>query len=121
MARTNPDAVKEIIPTSLTTSQISAYIDISNTIVTNNVTCGLGADVLEEIERWLAAHLISITQERQAKKEKVGEAEITYQGEYGVGLKSTTYGQTALMLDTCGGLANLGKKAINITSITSFE
>jgi len=121
MARTTPVEVKEIIDTSLTDSQITAYIGIANTIVTNNVTCGLAASALEEIERWLTAHLISITQERQVKKEKLGEAELTYAGEYGTGLKSTSYGQTVLMLDTCGGLANLGKKAINLTAVTSFE
>ena len=121
MARTTATEVKEIISTELTDPQITAYIGIANSIVTNNVTCGLSASALEEIERWLTAHLISITQERQVKKEKLGEAELTYAGQYGTGLKSTSYGQMVLMLDTCGGLANLGKKAINLTAVTSFE
>lgn len=121
MARTTVAKVKEILDTALTDPQVDNYIDIANTMVTNNVTCGLSATVLAEIERWLAAHLISITQERLGIKEKVGDAEITYTGVFGEGLKSTSYGQTVLMLDTCGGLANLGKKSISIKAITSFE
>ena len=118
---TTPTEVKEIYPTDMTETQIQAYINVAEVIVAANVTCGLSTTVLEEIERWLTAHLIASTQERQTKSERLGEAEVVYTGEYGPGLESTTYGQTAMMLDSCGGLAAMGKKAIKMTSITSFE
>jgi hypothetical protein len=120
-ARVNSGEVREIITTSLTDPAIDAYIAIANPMVTNTVTCGLGATTLKEIERWLTAHLIAITKERTATEEKLGEASIKYAGVFGEGLKSTSYGQMVLQLDTCGGFANLGKKAASIKSITSFE
>lgn len=119
--RTTADKVKEISDTSLGDTAIEAYIAVASEIVTNNVTCGLTEAVLTEIERWLTAHLIASTKERQAHKEKLGLAEITYNGVFGAGLKSTSYGQTVLMLDTCGALANMGKKAVSIKAITSFD
>ena len=119
--RTTPTEVKEIYPTDMLDAAVQKYIDVANLIVTANVTCGLAAATLEEIERWITAHLIASTQERQTKSERLGEAEVVYSGEYGPGLQSTTYGQTAMMLDTCGGLSSMGKKAIKMTAITSFE
>ena len=121
MARVTATEVRVIITTSLLDAAIEAYIDIANSMVTNTVTCGLAAAVLKEIERWLSAHLISITQERVGIKERLGEAEITYAGKFGEGLKATSYGQMVLQLDTCGSFAKLGTKTISITAITSFE
>ena len=119
--RTTPTEVKEIYPTDMLDAAVQIYINVANTIVTANVTCGLTDAVLEEIERWITAHLIASTQERQTKSERLAEAEVVFTGEYGPGLQATTYGQTAMMLDTCGGLASMGKKAIKMTAITSFE
>ena len=121
MARVTATEVKVIITTALLDPAIESYIEIANSMVTDTVTCGLAASVLKEIERWLTAHLISITQERVGIKERLGEAEITYAGKFGEGLKGTSYGQMVLQLDTCGSFAKLGTKTISITAITSFE
>ena len=124
MARTDAAAVLEILPvgTAMVAATINPLIDVANTMVTASVTCGLGEAILTEIERWLTAHLISVTQERMAAKERVGDAEVEYLGKASaIGLNSTPYGQTAMMLDTCGGLANLGKKSMYIKAITSFS
>ena len=119
--RVTATEVKVIITTSLADAAIESFIAIANAMVTSTVTCGLGAAALKEIERWLTAHLISITQERMTTEEKLGEASVKYAGVYGEGLKSTTYGQMVLALDTCNAFANLGKKAASIKAITSFE
>ncbi len=121
MARVTATEVKAIITTALGDTAVEAFIDIANPMVTNTVTCGLAATTLKEIERWLTAHLISITQERMTTEEKLGEAAVKYAGVYGEGLKATSYGQMVLMLDTCGGFANLGKKAADIKAIPSFD
>ena len=121
MARVTATEVRVIITTSLLDAAIESLIEIANAMVTNTVTCGLAAATLKEIERWLTAHLISITQERETTEEKLGEATVKYAGVYGEGLKSSRYGQMVLTLDTCGGFANLGKKAASVKSITSFE
>lgn len=122
MARTTAEEVQEIMDTSLTTAQIDPYITVATNIVTEHlVGCGLGDTELEEVERWLTAHLIAITRERQASQEKLGDASITYAGVFGSHLNSTTYGQMAAMLDRCGVLASLGKRRMRIRAITSFE
>lgn len=122
MARTTKDAVKQIINTSLGDSVIEALIDSANLMVTNVLgSSELGSSTLTEIERWLTAHLISISWERQATDEKLGEASIKYAGVFGEGLKSTTYGQMVLMLDTSGLMANVGKRSARIRAIESFD
>lgn len=124
MARTTYSAVLEILPenTGMIEATITPFITVASLVV-DDLDSGttLSDAVLTEIERWLAAHLISITRERQAKIEKLGEAEISYAGQFGMDLKSTTYGQMASMLDTSGMLARLGKKALVIKAITSFD
>lgn len=120
--RTTAAEVKQIMPTSLADAVVEYYITVAAEMVDDlDANTTLGATRLEEIERWLAAHLIAITRERQGQKEKIGDAEITYAGKYGMNLQSTSYGQQAAMLDTSGTLAQLGKKKISIKAITSFE
>jgi hypothetical protein len=122
MARTTKDAVKEIINTSLGDPTIEAIIDSANILVTNVLSdSDLGATTLAEIERWLTAHMISISWERQATDEKLGEASIKYAGVFGEGLKSTTYGQMVLMMDTSGLMRNAGKRSASIKAIESFD
>lgn len=120
-ARVTATEVRVVITTSLLDADIDAYVALANSMVTNTVTCGLAASVLKEIERWLTAHLIGITKERQTTKEKLGEAAVEYAGTFGEGLKQTSWGQMVLQLDTCGSFRNLGKRAATIKSITSFD
>jgi len=123
MARTTAAEVMEIMPdTSLTTAQINPFITVATGIVTEHLAdCGMSDAELEEVERWLTAHIIAITVERQAKTEKVGEASLTYQGNFGEGLKRSTYGEMVMMLDNCGILAQIGKRKIKVHAIKSFS
>jgi hypothetical protein len=106
------------VDSSITTTQQDVFITQANLIVNDLLlTCGYSAAHLKEIERLLAAHLISALQ-RQASSEKVGDASITYQGNAtGLNLDATLYGQNAKMLDTCGQLQNLGKTKAKIQSL----
>ena len=119
--RTTATSVKLIIDTSLTDPEIEAFIGSASVLIDAAlVDSGLGEDLLENIEMWLTAHMIASTRERQAKSESAGGASITYQGETGLGLNSTMYGQQVLMLDTSGSFAGLGGKTARITAVTSF-
>lgn len=122
--RTSADAVKNIIETSLSDAVIEAYIASANIFVTDALgSSSLSDDTLENIEMWVAAHFMAVTRERMAKKEGAGGAEIEYTGEYGVGLKSTSYGQMAILLDTTSTLSLLNltaKRPVSIKAITSF-
>ncbi len=120
--RTSAADVKAIMDSSLLDAEVDVYIEIANPIVTDVMDgSGVGTTRLEEIERWLTAHLISITRERMGDTEKLGEASIKYIGKFGMGLESTPYGQTVLLLDTSGAFGDQGKVAISITAITSFD
>lgn len=123
MARTDATAVNAIMDISLTDVEIDVYIAIANSIVTDNLGSLTEFSVaqLTEIERWLTAHLITITRERRGVREKLGEAEVDHADVFEMGLKSTHYGQMVSMLDTSGTLAASGKKKISIKAITSFE
>lgn len=113
--------VKAILDnTTLTNTQVLAYIGSANTLI--NTVFGTGTTaILGELEKWVAAHMIAITRERQAKKEEAGGAKIEYTGVYEEGLKSTSYGQMAIFLDSTGLLAALSGKTIKIYAIPSFN
>ena len=105
---------------SISDADIGAYIVTANTLV--NSVLGTGTDdIYSQIEKYLAAHLVSISRLRQAKKEEAGGAKIEYTGFWMTGLNSTSYGQMVLALDTTGAFAALMKKPASITAITSFE
>jgi hypothetical protein len=103
--------------------EIVPYIKAANLMVTNifsgdTVT---SEELKEEIEKWLAAHMVSSTVWKTAKREKLGEAEVEYTGKFGEDLSSTPYGQMVKVLDTTGKMNNLGKREVVMYSITSFE
>lgn len=109
MARVTGAEVKEIIDTSLSASDIGPFIEAATLLVTKRLSgAGLGADLLKEIERWLAAHFVSMRDQRVSSR-KLGDASDTYQGQTGMGLDYTSFGQQAKMLDPTGNLAKLGK------------
>ena len=122
--RVEADNVSAILDnTELTDAQIDVYITSANIMVTQILGTTLDDDVLAEIERWLAGHMIAITRERQALEEKAGGAEIIYTGKYGMALSSTSYGQMVLALDTTGEMAkaNQSLKTASIYAVTSFD
>lgn len=109
MARTTEDEVRAIIDTDITTDQMTQYITSASTMIDglfSNVS--ITDAMLVEIERWLTAHLIASSRERQAKEEGAGGAYIKYSMLYGTGLKSSSYGQHAILLDYTGTLEKAG-------------
>jgi len=122
MARTTADLVNEILDTELTDTVIDAFIAVANSLVTEKLgTSSLGDTRLIQIETWLTAHLIASTLERMPETETLGDASIKYIGKYWKGLEATPYGQNVLLLDTTGLLGLLGKKAVSIIAIESFD
>jgi len=116
--RTTVERVKALLDVdiSVTDLVIASFIETATTLVTDALgTSALTDTTLEEIERWLTAHLIAYTLERQSKSEEAGSAKIVYAGDLAQeGLKGTTYGQMAVSLDTTGTLKSLygGEKRI---------
>jgi hypothetical protein len=122
--RTTVEEVKTVIDTSLTNTVISNYITSANVFVTDQlVGKGLSDEMLKEIERWLTAHMIASTKERQSKEESAGGAAIKYAGFWGTGLNGTSYGQMAVTLDTSRTLAAIsdGKQFAWTKAIPQFD
>lgn len=114
-ARTTYAEVSEVIETTLTEAQVNAFINAASRVVTTVLAAsGLAAASLEDIEMFLAAHLLSMRDQRAAA-ETIGDYQITYQGTSGLGLDATLYGQQVKLLDTTGLLANLGQRAASLT------
>ena len=63
---------------------------------------------LTAIETWLAAHFYA-TRDNRRTMEKAGSVSESYSIKTGLMLANSMFGQTAMMLDTNGGLAALSK------------
>jgi hypothetical protein len=109
-ARATVDQVKDVISTTLTDGQINAFINTAHRMVQNRLSGkGLSEETLGEIEVWLAAHFLSARDQRK-KQVKADDVAVTYQGETGMGLQSTVYGQQAMILDPTNTLASTSQK-----------
>lgn len=116
-ARVTAGQVMEIISTSLSDVEINAFINTAHTLIQAKLTdANLGADTLTQIELWLSAHFLSMRDQR-AKSETIAEYSVSYQGNSGMGLESTLYGQQALALDWSGTLKCLGLKKARLNMI----
>lgn len=121
MARVTATEVKQILDDStLLDSIVDTYILGANALVNSALGTG-NTDLLKEIERWMAAHMIAVTRERMAQKEQAGSAMIQYIGDYKGGLDSSPYGQMVKTLDTTGLMATLGGKSASTYAVKSFD
>jgi hypothetical protein len=115
MARTTADKVRDIIATDEDIS-LSGFIDTANAFVTwlsgQDSNGDLDDEMLELIERWLAAHFYS-HHDQLLQSETAGGGGGIYQGQTGMMLLSTQYGQTAMALDVTGNLARRNQDAID--------
>ena len=131
MARVTAAGVKVIIPgTTLDDPAIDVFINTAGLIIDGafeNETTVPSETILTEMERYYTAHLISSTNYRLSAREKIGDAEIEYgqKVEYvGEGydrLSATPYGQQVLALDPTGRINKIGKRAVKVLAIKSFE
>ena len=122
--RVTATEVKEIMDSCTTSDTIvDTFITAASALI-DQIFSGdteIGDTLLKELERWLTAHLIASTIHRTASKEKIGEAELTYTGQWGKKLELTPYGQMILLLDTTGKMGNVGKAAASMYAIKSFD
>lgn len=121
MARTTLADVQGIIAVdaSLIPTETAAlgFITPANELVTEACTGTAGPSTaytaarLELIERHLAAHFYTL-QDPRAVTEKADDVSATYQSKVDLGFATSHYGQTAMRLDTNGGLAKLNRKML---------
>lgn len=110
MARTAPANVREIFDTDLTDASLNAFISAASKRVDSVEAADdgdLDAEELELIERFLAAHMAT-ARDPEVTKEKGASFSADF-------LRETTFGQTALDLDTTGVLSEPGTDAPGMT------
>jgi hypothetical protein len=102
--------VKGIIDTDI---DVVPFIQTAELIVTEQLgAAGLSTERLFQIELYLAAHFVAITDQRSVS-ESIGGASISFGSVLGKGLDQTIFGQQVRILDTTGILGNLGKRKAN--------
>lgn len=110
MARTSSAEVEKIIEVEAAID-LTPFIAIANELVTE---CCVGKGYADArlilIESWLAAHFYSVRDPRAAS-ETAGGVGAHYQSAVSLGFDTSHYGQTAMRLDTAGGLAALNTQS----------
>lgn len=114
MARTTSDAVSAIIEVD-SSLDLTPFITTANILVTKHcaeLNSDYTATELEEIERYLAAHLATLYEPRVTQEGVGSNSKVSawYQHKIDLGLASSHYGQTAMLLDWYGGLAALNER-----------
>jgi hypothetical protein len=122
MSRVSSAEVLAIMDTEVTDAD--PFIIPANLIVTDRLgSAGLSDDLMKEIERWLAAHLVSIRAPK-IMEEKIGGASQKYEGIVFIGSKkgldTTRYGQQVLIMDPTGIMLSIGKVKASI-SVPDFR
>ena len=121
MARTTPDAVRGVLSGNYDCNEntnLAPFIDTASNLVDFVRTCAISkgtsltSTTLEIIERWLAGHFYAMSDPMYSQK-STGGASATFQGQTGMGLSSTLYGQQAMIVDTSGCLAKRNKETLD--------
>lgn len=109
--RTNRSDVREIFDTDLSNDALDAWIDTAHNVVQKQLADTadgdeVGSKVLEELEKYLAAHLAS-SQDPRVATETVGDAEFEYQRDP----NQTDYWSVVVTLDPTGRLAGANRRS----------
>lgn len=108
MARTTAEAVKQIMDDP--PAQVGPHLKAATLVVDSVLADHLNdATLLQEIERWIAAHFAAIERPPKTSESIFNVSETLQQGQLGKALDATFYGQQAKVLDPSGRLANAGK------------
>ena len=110
-ARTTEAAVKVLLGTNYDTARspsLTSVMGMAMRLVdwlqSKDVDAELTADTLADIECNLAAHFYQ-DRDKGFQSKSTGGASATFQGQTGQGLASSNYGQTAMVMDLTGYLA----------------
>ena len=99
MPNVTPSEVRSIGDFATEDDIISERIKDANLIIESSFPLRGDEDRKVLLEKWLAAHLVAI-REQPLSRFSVGESEYSFEGQTGLQLKFTRYGQQVLFLDT---------------------
>ena len=116
--RTTSGAVESVLLNDYQTdADLNSYMETASVIVDRVSTCAtakglaLSSTELELIERWLSAHCYAMSDQPYSETETL-TSRAKFQGETGMFLTATKYGQMATTLDYSGCLAEMGKSRV---------
>ena len=105
--------VRYLIDTNLTDAGIDKLISVAQRFV-DPCDGEWSADQTDDIVEQVVCHLIVTAKEPEVSQKKLGDASETYsRSQAGMGLRETSYGRTAIMLDDTGCLARRGRNFTN--------
>jgi hypothetical protein len=104
MARTTRELVEGVCELD-SEIDLDPFIETANNIVTQVcLDSDYSDETLELIERWLSAHFYKCGKDPASQQEQAGKVSVTYQGRTYTGLRHSTWGQMAMLIDTAGNL-----------------
>jgi hypothetical protein len=98
---------------------VQPFIDDAVLMLTNVVEDRLDDDTFDLVTRYLAAHLIAVSDPR-VSMEKVKSLQVRYDTKLDSGLGITHFGATAMMLDSSGRLAAWNNRVITGGGLKQF-
>ncbi len=105
MIRVTDDQVQRVVdlPSGV---EVQLFIEVASRLVDEVLaSSGLSSGQLADIELYLSAHLVTLTEEGGGiTMQRTGASSVQYAQLKGEGLKLTRFGQMALDLDTSGKL-----------------
>lgn len=112
-ATTTIAAVQKIIQyDTVLIPDVQPFIDSAIVLVDAIIGTAANDTILELVTRYLAAHLMAVTDPRTAT-EQVKSIQVSYQHKLSQGLGITHFGATAMLLDTSGKLAAHNQKVLD--------
>lgn len=111
--RTDADAVKGLVETTLDDATINNFIAIASAVIDRFASrCSqASATVLAHMETLLAAHMVESARSNKLTERKFGDSSEKYADRSSgiTGLDATLYGQQLKMLDPCGIIGSMDK------------
>ena len=98
---------------------VQPFIDDAVLMLTNVVEDRLDDDTFDLVTRYLAAHLIAVSDPR-VSMEKVKSLQVRYDTKLDKGLGITHFGSTAMLLDSSGRLAAWNNRVITGGGLKQF-
>jgi len=116
----NPGAVTDALGGSdLEPAAIQSFIDAAGRFYDRRTeTDTVAPDARDDVVTRLAAHFIATGPERQVDSASESGGSVSFAGETGEGLRATTHGQMAIMLDPADTLGSADKPGASLSSPT---
>ena len=119
----SPAQIRDLIETALDDATLQVFANDSHVIVSETIpsSAGVSEGRLEIIEKYLAAHFTALRDPRLTS-EHVGPATSSYEGQSGLYLAHTRYGQQVMVLDPTGSFAAMdqGASTGTVAELTVF-